>query len=121
MMTVVPVWARNLLKIPFQALRKPRLSMGLRGSLRWACEVFSPVAAPSRHFEVSVIRKAQLDCMEPGMGRWGMEAEDAAIWEVISESVTPLQLVTAAISFQSGFLPPHPQPVRLRFLYDFRF
>ena len=59
--------------------------MGLRGSLRRACEVFSPVAAPPCHFEVCVVRKAQIDCMEPGMGRRGMEAEDVTIWEVVSD------------------------------------
>lgn len=60
-------------------------SMWLRGSLRRVCEVFSPVAAPPCHFEVCVVRKVQLDCVEPGMGRWGMEGEDIATWEVISD------------------------------------
>ena len=58
--------------------------MGLRGRLWRACEVFCPVTASPCHFEVCVVRKAQLDCMEPGMGSRGMKTEDIAIWEVIS-------------------------------------
>ena len=67
------------LAIPFLKHFASRLSMGLGDSLRRACEIFFPVAAPPCHFEVCVVRKAQLDCMEPGMGSPGMEAENIAI------------------------------------------